>query len=382
MNKIANIVIIGAGISGCSIAYNLAAKGVKNIIVIDKSYVSSGSTGRCGAGVRMQWGTEMNCKLAKKSIEFYENANEILDYERDVTFYQGGYLLLATTDKEMDQFNKNVKLQNSLGIPSKMVSIKEAKEIVPHLNTDIIQGAAFCGKDGFLDPFLTTDAYHKAAKRLGVEFLTFTEVTNIVVEKGRIREVLTNRGKIFTDTIVNAAGGYSGQICKMVDIDLPVYSERHQILVTEPIEHVQGPMVMSFSLNLYCQQNPKGPFIMGRGDDNEPRDLNINSSWRFLEEMASTIKMVLPPLGNLRVIRQWAGLYNITPDKQPIYGLANGVENFYLAAGFSGHGFMFGPLTGIVLAEMITKEEPTIDISLLGIDRFEKGNLMLEPSVV
>lgn len=382
MIRTADVVIIGAGISGCSIAYNLAKKGVKNLVVIDRSYISSGSTGRCGAGVRMQWGTEMNCKLAKQSIDFYENANEILEYKRDVTFHQGGYLLLATTEKEMAQFQKNVKLQNSLDIPSRMVTVKEAKEIVPHLNTDELLGAAFCQKDGFLDPFLTTDAYFKAAKRMGVEFMTYTEVTGIKRQGNRVTEVITDKGIIGTEAVVNAAGGYSQVVCQMVGVDTPIYSERHQILVTEPIELVQEPMVMSFSKNIYCQQNPIGPFIMGRGDPGEPKDLRITSSWQFLEEMARTVTSILPPVGNLRVIRQWAGLYNLTPDKQPVYGRAEGLDNFYMAMGFSGHGFMFGPLTGVVIAEMITKSEATIDVSLLGIDRFAKGNLILEPSVV
>ncbi len=382
MNKKASVVIIGGGISGCSVAYNLAKKGVKDIIVVDKSYISSGSTGRCGAGVRMQWGTEMNCRLAKKSIDFYENANEILDYSRDVEFKQGGYLLLASQEKEMKQFNKNVKLQNSLEIPSKILSLEEAKEIVPHLNTEGLTGAAYCPKDGFLNPFKTTDAFYQAAKKLGVEFLTHTEVLKIKTNGKKIEKVVTDQGDIITDTVVNAAGGYSKIVCDMVGVDLPVYSERHQILVTEPIEPMQAPMVMSFSLNMYCQQTPEGTFIMGRGDENEPRDLRITSSWEFMDEMSKTVTSILPPLGELRVIRQWAGLYNMTPDKQPVYGRVKEVDNFFLSVGFSGHGFMFGPLTGIVISEMILGEEPSIDVSMLGIDRFEKGNLILEPSVV
>jgi len=329
MNKKASVVIIGGGISGCSVAYNLAKKGVKDIIVVDKSYISSGSTGRCGAGVRMQWGTEMNCRLAKKSIDFYENANEILDYSRDVEFKQGGYLLLASQEKEMKQFNKNVKLQNSLEIPSKILSLEEAKEIVPHLNTEGLTGAAYCPKDGFLNPFKTTDAFYQAAKKLGVEFLTHTEVLKIKTNGKKIEKVVTDQGDIITDTVVNAAGGYSKIVCDMVGVDLPVYSERHQILVTEPIEPMQAPMVMSFSLNMYCQQTPEGTFIMGRGDENEPRDLRITSSWEFMDEMSKTVTSILPPLGELRVIRQWAGLYNMTPDKQPVYGRVKEVDNFF-----------------------------------------------------
>lgn len=382
MKSKAEVVIIGAGISGCSIAYNLAKKGVKDILVLDKSYICSGSTGRCGAGVRMQWGTEMNCKIAKKSIEFYEHANEILEYERDVEFKQKGYLLVAHTDHEVEQFKKNIQVQHSCGIPSTMLSLEEAKEIVPYLNTDILKGAAFCNKDGFLNPFHTTDAFYMAAKRLGAEFNTFTEATGIRVEKGKVTGVETNKGFISTKNVVNATNAYAKNICDMVEINVPIYSERHQILATEPVEAMQDPMVMSFGLNFYVQQSPEGSFIMGRGDDKEPRDLRVTSSWQFIEEMAKTIDLILPPISKLRVIRQWAGLYNMTPDKQPIYDKAENVEGFYMALGFSGHGFMFGPITGIVMSELILKEKPTIDVSMLNLNRFKTGRLLLEPSVV
>ena len=168
----------------------------------------------------------------------------------------------------------------------------------------------------------------------------------------------------------------------MVGVDLPLYSERHQILVTEPVEPMQDPMVMAFNLNLYVQQSPHGSFIMGRSDSSEPRDLRRTSSWHFLEEMAKTIDKVLPPIGKLRVIRQWAGLYNMSPDRQPIYDKVEGVEGFYVACGFSGHGFMFGPVTGTVMSEMILGMEPTIDASRLKLSRFAEGKLFTEPSVV
>ncbi len=158
MNNTANVVIIGGGISGCSIAYNLAKKGVKDIVVIEKKYLTSGSTGRCGAGIRMQWGTEMNCRLAKFSTDFYENANEVLEYEGDIEFHQGGYLIVAATEKEDAQFKKNVELQNSLGIPTVYLTPKEAKEIIPHMDETKIISATFCPKDGHLNPFYTTQA--------------------------------------------------------------------------------------------------------------------------------------------------------------------------------------------------------------------------------
>ncbi len=382
MKKNADVVIIGGGISGCAIAYNLAKQGVKNVVVIEKSFICSGSTGACGAGVRMQWGTVMNCTIAKKSIEFFEHANEILEYEDDVEFKQSGYLLIASTDKEVEQFKKNIEVQHSLGIPSKLISLEEAKELVPYLNTDILKGATFCEKDGFLNPFKATDAFYRAARRLGVEFYTFTEVTGIKTENGKVTGVVTNKGEISTEKVVNATNGWSKQICDMVQVDIPVYSERHQILVTEPVEPMQGPMVMSFSLNMYVQQSPHGSFIMGRGDENEPRDLRVTSSWDFLGEMAKTVKNTLPPVSKLRVIRQWAGHYNMTPDKQPIYGTVDGLEGFYLAVGYSGHGFMFGPITGEAMTDMILGKELSTDISMLNINRFKTGALLLEPSVV
>lgn len=382
MIKTADVVIIGGGISGVAIAYNLAKKGVKNIVVIEKSYLASGATGRCGAGVRQQWGTEMNCRVAMESIKFFETANEELEYNRDIEFKQGGYLIVASTEKEDLQFQKNVALQRSLGMEVEYMTPKEATKIVPYLNTEGLTSATFCQKDGHLNPFLATDAYAKAAERLGVKIYTYTEVLGISTSNGKVTSVLTNAGEIFTNTVVNAAGGYSKNIAEMVNVDIPVYSERHQILVTEPVEPTQGPMVMSFSKNIYCQQTPHGSFVMGRGDNTEPRDLRITSSWNFLDEMAKTVTELLPPLGKLRVVRQWAGLYNLTPDRQPIYGAVDNVEGFYMAVGYSGHGFMFAPMTGLLMAEIILGEETSIDISSLDLGRFARNELVFEPSVV
>ena len=382
MRKTADIVIIGGGISGCSTAYHLAKKGQKTIVVLEKRFICGGSTGACGAGVRMQWGTKMNCAFSKYSIEYYEHANETLGYEGDIEFKQSGYLLIADTDREIEQFKKNIVVQHEVGIPSRMVDLDEAKRIVPHLNTSVLKGAAYCEKDGFLNPFHTTDAFYRAAKRLGVEFEVPCTVTDIIVENGRVKAVVTDRGTVETDCVINCAGGFSKEISEMAGVDVPVYKERHQILVTEPVEPMQGPMVMSFGLNLYVQQSPHGSFIMGRSDSHEPRDGRVTSSWKFLEEMSKTIVNVLPPIAKLRIVRQWAGLYNMTPDRQPIYEKSDVVDGFYMAIGFSGHGFMFGPVTGAVMSEMVLGETPTIDASNLSLKRFERGEMVFEPSVV
>lgn len=382
MINTAEVVIIGGGISGVAIAYNLAKKGVKDIVVIEKNYLASGATGRCGAGIRQQWGTEMNIKVAMESIKFFQRANEELEYSRDIEFKQGGYLIVASTKKEDEQFKKNVELQRSLGMEVEYMTPEEATRIVPYLNTEGLTSATFCQKDGHLNPFLATDAYAKAAERLGVKIYTYTEVLGINTKNGKITGVITDQGEISTNKVVNVAGGHSKNISDMVNIDIPVYSERHQILATEPVGPTQGPMVMSFSKNIYCQQTPHGSFIMGRGDATEPRDLRVTSSWKFLDEMAKTVTDLLPPLGNLRIVRQWAGLYNMTPDRQPIYGEVDGLEGYYLAVGFSGHGFMFGPMTGLLMSEIILGEKTSIDVSSLDLGRFKRNELVFEPSVV
>jgi sarcosine oxidase subunit beta len=385
VKKSAEIVIVGGGVSGLATSYFLAKMGMKDIVLLEKGFIASGSTGRCGAGIRQQWGTEMNCRMAINACEFYENGNEILEYDGDIEFKQGGYLIIATTEKEHEQFKKNVALQKELGIPVHHLTPQEALEIVPFLNTSDVLSATYCKKDGHLNPFKVCDAFAKAARRLGVEIYTYTEVKDIIVENGRIKGVVTDKGTISTHRVLNTAGGYSQVIAKMAEIDLPVYSERHNILVTEPVEPFLGPMVMSFHKNLYIQQVPHGSVIMGKGDPNEPRDFNINSSWHFLDEMAHIACDTLPPLRELRMVRQWAGLYNMTPDAQPVLGSVEEVEGFYMAIGFSGHGFMMGPTTGRVMAEHILGEESELTkllIGMLNLKRFEKGELILEPSVV
>lgn len=378
----ASIVIIGGGVSGCSIAWNLARQGVKDIVLLEKDTLANGSTGRCGAGVRMQWGAKRNCQLAQFSIDFYEKANEILDYPRNIEFEQSGYLIVAANENEAAQFQQNVQLQNSLGIESSYLTPREAQAIVPLIDRSQFVAATFCQSDGHLNPFHTTEAFALAAQRLGVTILKHTEVTGIEVKKGRIQAVETAAGRILTPLVVNAAGGWSKVIGAMAGVDIPIYVQRHQILVTEPLERILDPMVMGFAYNIYIQQVPHGSIIMGRSDNSEPLDLRVTSGWRFLEEMTQTCGTLLPALRSVKILRQWAGHYCMTEDAQPIYGPVEEVEGLYLALGFSGHGFMLAPATGQLLTEMILGQPLTIDVSDLDMGRFERRELFHESSVV
>ena len=382
MSKSADVVVIGGGIIGCSTAYNLARLGAGKVVLVERGYLASGSTGRCGAGMRMQWGTETNCLLSRESTRMLERLPEILDVDIDIELKQGGYLLLAYTEKMEAQFKKNLVLQNSLDIPARWVSPAEAKEIVPHLNTDGLIGATFCSKDGHCNPFKTTAAYAKAARRLGVEIQTHTEVTGIDTECCQIRTVKTSQGDIHTPRVVVAAGGYTKGLGRMVGTEIPIHPERHEILVTEPVEPMQESMVMSFHHNLYCQQSPHGSFIMGIGHPDLPESFDTRSSWEFLQEMATRLVKILPPLAGLNVVRQWAGIYDMSPDRQPILGPAGDVEGFHVAAGFSGHGFMIGPVTGQIVAEQLLGLPTALPVGMLDAGRFQRGDLFIEPSVV
>ena len=318
MKKSAEVVIIGGGISGLSTAYNLAHMGCKDVVLLEKNSLYSGSTGRCAAGVRQQFGLEMNCRLAKGACEILENLNELLDYEGDIEFKQGGYLWLLNTDEEVEVYKKSVQLQNSLGIESRLITVEEALKIVPYLNPEEIKACTFHQKDGHANPFQVSQAYAEAAKRLGVEINTSTEVIDIRVKNNCIVEVITDKGRIATNKVLNAAGAFAKDIGRMVGVELPLKPERHQILATEPVEPLLSPMVISTEFS--CQQEPQGSFLMAYGDPSEPERKDIYSSWEFMEEMAKRICKILPILSNIKVVRQWAGSYTMTPDVAPILG--------------------------------------------------------------
>ncbi len=379
--RTADVVVIGAGVQGCSIAYNLAKMGVKDIVVLEKGTICSGSTGRCGAGIRAQWGTEMNCRFGLAAVEKFEQLHDELGM--DCGLNQSGYLMVAYKDSEFEQLQKSMKLQNSLGINTRVVTYDEAKEICPGLAAEDAVGFTFHERDGHADPFLTTFAYMEAAKRLGVEFLRFTEVTDVKTVAGRVAGVATNRGDIDAPVVVNAAGGYSQFIAKMAGVEIPNLSERHEILITEPVEPgVCPPMLMSFSGNYYIQQRPHGSIIGGCSPEGHPQDYDLGNSWDFLEMMSRTFVRLLPRTKGVRVVRQWSGLYNMTPDRQPVLCEADNVKGFFLSCGYSGHGFMFGPISGELLAQLILGQEPWIPIGMLHYSRFERGELLIEPAVV
>ncbi|MFH1551112.1 MAG: FAD-binding oxidoreductase [Planctomycetota bacterium] len=372
MKKNAEVVIIGGGVVGTAIAYNLAGIGVKDVVLVERDTLASGSTGRAAGGIRQQWSEPANVRLARASIDIFKNFKKTMG--RDIGLVEGGYLLVAYTDEEVERFKVNIAMQRDVGADVRLVTPEEVRDIVPFYNTEGILAAAYCPDDCHGDPFLVTVGYAENAARLGAEINLRTEVRAIKKKGDRATTVVTSRGDINCNWVVNAAGGYSAEVGKMAGLDLPTVSYRHQILVTEPVQRILEPLVVDFHHGIYFCQSVHGAFISGQGDDDEPPGHDVRGSWRFMVEQAKKLTFLVPALKDISVVRQWAGLYNMSPDAQPILGRVPGVENFIVAIGFSGHGFMLAPIVGVLMAELIVHGEArTLPIDNLSITRFEKG---------
>ena len=380
MKTKADCVILGGGVVGTAIAYYLAKLGVRDIVVLEASYLASGATGRCGGGIRQQWSTQANVELAIESVRLWRTLEDDLD--ADIEFLQGGYLVLAYTDEDVSQFRKNIELQRGLGLNVESLTPREITEsVVPELNTTDVRMATWCPDDASANPFLTTQAYAEAAKRLGVEIELFTPARKILVERGRIVGVSTDRGTISSPIVVNAAGSHSAPLARTAGVELPISPYRREILVTEPLERFFHPMIISFSFGIYFRQAKHGAVIGGFGDPDEPVGFNEASSLEFLITMSRKLAHLMPVLSSVKVVRQWAGLYDVTPDAQPILGPVDEVDGFFQASGFSGHGFMIAPKVAELVAQVAAGREPDIDIDRLNARRF-RGEITADRSVV
>lgn len=368
----ASVVVVGGGIIGSAVAFNLLKMGMKNVCVIEKSYVSSGSTGRCAGGIRQQWSSPMNVKLAMRSVKLFENFEK--DVGMNIEYYQGGYLLLAYTDTEVEDFVKNVEMQQAQGLDVKILTQNQIKEKFPFINVEGIKLGSWCQSDGHANPQIANMAYAIAIRKMGGEFLTHTIVKGIDVQNGQITGVETDKGYVKTNTVVDAAGFESPKIGSMVGVDIPVHGERHQILITEAVNHFLDPLVINFNHNYYVRQTHHGSLMMGQGDANPASGEDLGNTIEFLEEMSEKMTKDFPLLKNIHIVRQWSGAYDMSPDAQPIIDESKDVSRFIYATGFSGHGFMLAPAVGEAVAEMILHGRTiTTDVSNLRMDRFAMG---------
>lgn len=374
-------IIIGAGITGCSIAYHLSVSGVKNLLVIDKAGIASGVTGICPGGVRQQWGTDINCKLSKSSVEFFSNINEILEPDVEIKYMNVGYLYTFHSEESVEKYKKNIDIQNNNDIPTKFITPEEAKIIVPGLISSSFLKASFCETDGFVDDaYNVTKSFADKAKRNGVQF-KFAEVLEIKEEGGKVTGVLCqNLGFISADFVVNAAGLSSKKIAQTVGIELPIEFEKRRILYTNRIEErLLEPLLVSFEKGFAAKQLTDGVIYLSYLG----KDLGDSySMFDYQARAAETGMELLDFLDKIEFRTHLDGIYDSTPDHQFILGDVPEINGYYQAVGMSGHGFMMSPAVGQILSEIILKKQPFIDVTDMHINRFAENKLLFEPSVV
>lgn len=367
----AQVVVLGGGIMGLGLAYNLARRGLKDVMVLEQSYLCYGASGRNGGGIRAQWSSEDNIALMKRSIELCKGFAREMGI--NVWFRQGGYLFLARDEKILAGLEANAELQRRFGLKTRMVTPDEARGIVPELATEGLLGGAFNPDDGVVFPWPFVYGYAQRAEELGATVCPFTRVVGLETEAGRIRRVVTDRGTVEADVVVNATAAWSPEVARMAGVELPNRPYRHEILVTEPLKPWLGPMVSLLGTGLYLSQSMRGEIVGGMGDPDEPEGLTFDASFRFVTRFARTAARLLPILSGVRVVRQWAGAYDVTPDEHPIVGEVPGARGFVQLVGFGGHGFMMAPAVTEMAAEWLTggKKDPYFD--RYTIDRFAGG---------
>ncbi len=379
MKNKSDVVIIGGGISGCSLAYNLAKRGL-DVTVLEKNYLSSGATGRCGAGIRQQWSTKENVKLAIESIKIFEKLSKELG--EDIELRQGGYLVAIHDKKEMKQAEKNVEMQRSLGLKVDILTPDEMLDVVPILDVKGMNavGATFCPTDGHANPSKTTFAYANAAKRNGADIYTHTKVLDIKTIKKQVTEVKTSQGTIKTNTVVNAAGVFSKDISEMTGIKLPNVPFRKEIMASERLKLMFEAMVISFKDGIYFSQQDEGQIVGGVPIPDEKSGYKIMPTFSFIQHMARTLTRYSPILKNVNMLRHWTGFYDVSPDARPILGETK-VKGFIQCNGFSGHGFMLSSMVSKLLTDYIVDNKTSDILENLQLKRFEGKTITRETYV-
>jgi sarcosine oxidase subunit beta len=380
--NLADIVVIGGGVMGASTAFHLAEAGVKDIVLVEReAHFGLGATGRCAGGVRYQFATEINVRLSIASLKMIEEFEETTG--QDPLYRQCGYLFVLTNDNDLRTFQHNVQMQRTLGVNTTWLDGDQVRSILPIMHFEDALGGTIHEKDGLADPNSIVMGYIQRARQLGVRTFTEIEVLNLSEKSGKIDTIETTKGSISAPIVVNAAGPWAGKIGAMVGIEIPITPIRRQMITTTPLPDLPAdfPFVIDFAQSLYFHREGEGILTGMSNPEEEPGfDQSIDEVWE-LEAMEAAVKR-MPMLENAGRMAGWAGLYEVTPDAHPIYG-ATGIQGFYIVGGFSGHGFMHGPISGRLMTEIILEgSSSTIDVSGLDLNRFKEGRLIHEYNVV
>lgn len=386
MTETADVVIIGSGIVGSSVAYHLAEAGCTNVLVIEREpHQGKGSTGKSMGGVRAQFSTPVNIQMSIYSIDFFAKFDEVIGYPADYRAH--GYLFCATQERHLKYLHANRERQLALGLKNvEIVSRDDIARFVPQLRVDDILGGTYCSTDGFVDPHSVMMGFMLKAREGGVRLWLDTPVTGIEVENGEVTGISTRRGRVATRVVVNAAGPWAAEVARMAGATLPVEPLRRQLVPTEPFDKLpkRFPMVIDMSTGFHFRREGAG-ILMAWNDPEETPGFKTDFDPTFVEKVLTRAADRVPCLADAAVNprRSWAGLYEMTPDHHAILGPASDVSGLFFANGFSGHGVMHSPASGRITADLILNgRSDLIDTSQLRVERFEKGELLEETAIL
>jgi sarcosine oxidase subunit beta len=355
---------------GLALAYELGRRGVRDVLVLERSALATGASGRNGGGVRAQWSTPEMIRLGRRSLELC--AHLAVDLGVNVWFRKGGYLFLAPTRAEAARLERWAELQRREGLRTRVLDPDEAADLVPDLDRRRFVAASWNPDDGVVFPWPFLWGYAARAESAGARVATFTRVTGFEVAGPRVAAVKTDRGRVACEAVVVASGAWSGEVAALAGVALPNRPVRHEILATEPLKPWLGPLVATLGSGLYLSQTQRGEIVGGMGDPAEPPGTDQGSTLRFLARFARAATALVPRLAGVKVIRQWAGLYDVTPDRRPVLGPA-GYANFHQLSGFVGHGFMMAPAVAELYADLLAGRGRDEIFDRFGLERFLYG---------
>ena len=364
----AEVVVVGGGVMGASAAYYLTRNGCADVVLLERETLGSGSTSRAAGGIRAQFSDELNVRIALECIARFERFAD--EPGGEIDFKQWGYLFVLTSADELAHFRQAVALQQSLGVPSRLLTVEEAAAIVPQLALDDVVGGTFCPIDGYATPEAVVQGYAAAAVQAGARIVQSCAATRIVVDDRGVAGVETERGTIATRRVVCAAGVWSRELAATAGLDLPVEPERRHVWLTEAGDPLprELPLTIDFATGFYFHREGDALLFGGRE--------------QTLEEIAPLAARRLPALEELPVRTSWSGFYEMSPDHNALVGAASEPDGFLYATGFSGHGFQQGPVVGEHLAQLALGLDPAFDLSPFGVERFARGVERAELNVI
>jgi sarcosine oxidase subunit beta len=380
--KSAQVVIIGGGVMGASTAYHLAKAGNTNVLLLERTaHLEDSATSRCAGGVRYQFATEVNIQLSKVSLPMLERFKDEIGI--DPLYRKCGYFFVLTDPSDVEAFKMNVELQHSLGVKTEWLEGDEVRRRLSLMQFEDALAGTLHNKDGLVDPSSVNMGYLDRARDLGVKIMMETEALGIDVEHRRVTGVRTDRGRSSCEHVVNAAGPWAGLVGKYAGIDIPIQPIRRQMVTTTPLPEIPDdfPFVIDFAQSLYFHREGEG-LLTGQSNPQQAAgfDQRLDDDWEA-NALEAAMKR-LPLLETAGRLSGWAGLYEVTPDAHPIFGPTK-VDGLWVVAGFSGHGFMHGPVAGKLMSEFILEGQAnTVDVSMLDLARFEEGRPIQEYNVI